>query len=220
MSDDITHPASTAIESRVRQRLMNKAVSYLGRYSASEAKLMEVLARFAKRKLLAEKLAGISPADTSPPDANLPDMRPHIAYVAERCKALGYIDDSSFAKNKWRAGLRAGKSPRHLAQKLRHIGVNSDVITALLKGPEDTDDTEDHTDTNEHIELRAAIICARKRRLDPFAATAPSEFPLRQKQLARLVRAGFSLNIARQVLDFESREAAEDWLFANPAVEN
>ncbi len=36
---------------RAEQRLMNKAVHYLGRYSASRQRLREVLQRFAMRKL-------------------------------------------------------------------------------------------------------------------------------------------------------------------------
>ncbi len=43
---------------KTETRLMNKAVHYLGRYSASEQRLREVLSRFATRKL-----ADIEPAE-------------------------------------------------------------------------------------------------------------------------------------------------------------
>ena len=51
---------------------------------------------------------------------------------------------------------------------------------------------------------------ARKRRFGPFGAGTPDP-RLREKQIAAMLRAGHSLDIARQMVDAASPEAAEEW---------
>ncbi|MEC8642471.1 MAG: RecX family transcriptional regulator, partial [Pseudomonadota bacterium] len=57
-------------------------------------------------------------------------------------------------------------------------------------------------------ELAAALRHAARRRLGPYA-TRPGDEATRQRHLASLARAGFTLGIARQVLDLEDVAAAE-----------
>ena len=52
----------TQDRSRAEQRLMNKAVHYLGRYIASQQRLREVLRRFAMRKLESHDAAELARA--------------------------------------------------------------------------------------------------------------------------------------------------------------
>ena len=182
MSDN----ADTATTEKIRKRLKNKALHYLERYASTEAKLAETLKRFAIRKLSQYSAA---------------DIEPHIAYTVSQCVSLGYIDDEAFAQTKWDSGLRSGRSPQWLAQKLRLAGIHNDIISALREAEAEDPDSE----------LRAAIISARKRRIGPFARVIPTEFADKQKHMARLVRAGFSLSIARHVMAFESPDAAEDY---------
>ena len=182
MSDNI----ETAAAQKIRQRLMNKAVHYLGRYASTKAKLADVLKRFATRKL-----------GHFPPD----ELAPHITYTVNRCAELGYVDDTAFAKAKWQAGLRSGKAPQMLAQKLKIAGVDETVIKDLIEAESHIADSE----------LQAAIISARKRRIGPFARVRPTEFSEKQKHMARLVRAGFSLSVAKQVISFETEEEAENY---------
>ena len=70
----------TTDRSRAEQRLMNKAVHYLGRYSASRQRLREVLQRFAMRKLEAHEEAEVARA---------------IDAVLDDCIRLGYVDDAA-----------------------------------------------------------------------------------------------------------------------------
>lgn len=187
MTSDIPDPPKTTSAEKIRRRLRNKALHYLERYSSTEAKLTEILKRFAARKI-----TGYSDEEVAP----------HIHHIVRHYADLGYIDDRAFAETKWQAGLRNGRSPQMLAQKLRLAGVHGDIIEALRVQDAERPDTE----------LRAAIISARKRRIGPFAKNPPTEYAEIQKQLARLVRAGFSLSVARTVMNFETVEAAEDIL--------
>ena len=193
MTDDITNAVQAAAAEKIRRRLRNKALHYLERYSSTEAKLTDILQRFAMRKI-----TGYSTSEVAP----------HIHHVVSQCVTLGYIDDRAFAESKWQAGLRNGRSPQMLAQKLKLAGVNDDIIHALRTQDAESADTE----------LHAAIISARKRRIGPFAKTPPADYAEFQKQLARLVRAGFSLSVARTVMNFETAEAAEDVLHGKSAA--
>ncbi len=97
----------TDSRSPAERRLMNKAVHYLGRYTASQQRLREVLVRFAERKL------GAHDADD-------------VAVARERvigdCVRLGYVDDAAFALSHARGKRRAGRSgiaiSGHLASML------------------------------------------------------------------------------------------------------
>ena len=193
MTDDITNAVQAAAAEKIRRRLRNKALHYLERYSSTEAKLTEILKRFAARKI-----TGYSDEEVAP----------HIHHIVRHYADLGYIDDRAFAESKWQAGLRNGRSPQMLAQKLKHAGVNDDIIQALRTQGAETADTE----------LHAAIISARKRRIGPFAKTPPADYAEFQKQMARLVRAGFSLSVARTVMNFETGEAAEEVLHGKSSV--
>ena len=85
----------TTDRSRAEQRLMNKAVHYLGRYSASRQRLREVLQRFAMRKLEAHEEAEVARA---------------IDAVLDDCIRLGYVDDAAFALSRARNKRRNGGS--------------------------------------------------------------------------------------------------------------
>ena len=58
-------------------------------------------------------------------------------------------------------------------------------------------------------ELVAALRHASRRRLGPYARTPVTEPKDRQRQLASFARAGFSLAMARQVMDLDSAEDAD-----------
>ena len=81
----------TDSRSPAERRLMNKAVHYLGHYTASQQRLREVLVRFAERKL----------------DAHDAD---EVAVARERvisdCVRLGYVDDAAFALSQARSKRR------------------------------------------------------------------------------------------------------------------
>jgi regulatory protein len=108
------------------------------------------------------------------------------ATIAERFAALGYIDDRSYGAARAGAMARRGLGARRVAGALRAAGVAGEDAEALA--PDIADSA-----------VPAAIAFARRKRLGPFASTAPDR-PLRDKQLAAMVRAGHGFDLARQIL--------------------
>jgi regulatory protein len=63
---------------------------------------------------------------------------------------------------------------------------------------------------DEEAARRAALTLARKRRFGPFA-TEPLDKPLREKQIAAMLRAGHTLDNAREIVDAANVAEAERW---------
>lgn len=185
-ADDDTPFDPSALERPAAQRrLMNKAVHYLGRYSASQQRLREVLGRFATRKL------GHFEAE---------EIRDAIAVVIADCVRLGYVDDAAFAVSQARSKRRGGRSALAIRRSLQQHAIDDELVAeALGRADEDLSDGE----------LAAALRHAERRRLGPFH-NGEVDDAKRQRHLASLARAGFSLGIARQIMDLEDRDAAEN----------
>ena len=167
-----------------KRRLMNKAVHYLGHYTASRQRLREVLRRFAARKLDTHDGAEVARA---------------IDSVITDCVRLGYVDDTAFALSRARSKRRGGRSALAIRRSLQEHSIDPDLVdTALAAADEDTTDGE----------LAAALRHAARRRLGPYATRA-CDAATRQRHLASLARAGFTLGIARQVMDLEDVDAAD-----------
>jgi regulatory protein len=103
-----------------------------------------------------------------------------IEQVVERMVRAGYVDDRHLAESKRAALQRQGKSTRVIRLKLRAKGVPAEVIAAT-------------TQISAQEELEAAAVLARKKRLGVDPAR-------RQRDLATLVRGGFSYDVARRAL--------------------
>ena len=166
-------------------RLMNKAVHYLGRYSASEQRLREVLSRFATRKL-----ADIDPAEVAGA----------MTRVVKKCQHLGYVDDVAFAASQARSQRRQGKSTMAIRQRLRQHALDDTAIAMALQAAD-----ANHQDA----ELAAAIHFARRRRLGPFFQGVADE-RTRHRHLGSLARAGFSMTICRAILDTNGIDDLEE----------
>ena len=134
----------TTDRSRAEQRLMNKAVHYLGRYSASRQRLREVLQRFAMRKLEAHEEAEVASA---------------IDAVLDDCIRLGYVDDAAFALSRARSKRRSGGSALAIRRSLAEHAIGRDLADeALAAADESTSDGE----------LAAALRLAARRRIGPY----------------------------------------------------
>ena len=180
--------ASSLERPAVQRRLMNKAVHYLGRYSASQQRLREVLGRFALRKL-----GHFEP----------PDIQDAISIVVADCVRLGYVDDTAFAMSQARSKRRSGKSALAIRRGLQQHAIDEELVAeALGRADEDLRDGE----------LGAALRHAERRRLGPFHRGEMDDAK-RRRHLASLARAGFALGIARQVMELADREAAEELVY-------
>jgi regulatory protein len=102
-----------------RQALDELALSYVGRFATSRAKLLAYLARKLRER-------GWSGDDTPPIEA-----------VADRLVDLRYVDDEAYAAMKSGAMQRRGLGRRRISEALRHDGVSQDV--SARASPDDTE---------------------------------------------------------------------------------
>jgi len=169
---------------RAEQRLMNKAVHYLGRYSSSRQRLREVLRRFARRKLEHFEEQEIARA---------------IEAVITDCVRFGYVDDSAFAMTRARSKRRGGRSALAIRRSLAEHEIDEELVEAALAAADEA---------LADGELAAALRHAARRRIGPYARTRPDD-AARQRHLASLARAGYSFETARQVMACETEAEAE-----------
>lgn len=101
-----------------------------------------------------------------------------IECVIQKMQQLGYVNDARYAENMIRRLSQSGKSTRFIQQKLLSAGIDQQIVENYL-APED--------------ELDRARTFVHKKHLG-------ADY---QKDLAKLARAGFSYEIAQQVLKGE-----------------
>jgi regulatory protein len=122
---------------------------------------------------------------------------PQVERTVERYVELGYVDDEAFARMKSGGLLRRGYGERRVRQALGEAGIGEDLRRQVRpRGGE---------------ARQAALTLARRRRFGPFGAV-PLDKPLREKQIAAMLRAGHPLDSARQIVDAASVAEAEQWV--------
>ncbi|MYD99808.1 MAG: regulatory protein RecX [Alphaproteobacteria bacterium] len=165
-----------------RARLRRAALAYLSRYAAPSAHVRRILRRRLERGAArgAEIRAGEEDIDT----------------VLADLAGMGLIDDRAWAEAQARALRRRGASARALAARLSSRGAPREEIERLLAGEDDA------------AELEAARTLARRRRLGPWRDPV-ERAARREKDLAAMARAGFRLDVARQVIDAEAPPEAD-----------
>jgi regulatory protein len=160
--------------------LRDAALRHLARYSTTRAGLLRVLDRRVDR--WAQTAA--APAEA------VAEARRAVRAAVARLAAAGAVDDAAFAAGRIRALHRAGRSSRAISAHLQAKG----VPTALVDVPDDP-----------ATELAAALLYAGRRRLGPFRS--PPDPDQRQRDLARLARAGFAAATAMRLLHLPPAEA-------------
>ena len=175
-------------------RMMNKAVDYLGRYASSRQKLVQILQRFASRKLT---------------DYDSKDIATAIQQTIDQCSQLGYLDDRKFAVTVARSQRRLGRSQAVIRQRLRQHALCDDIIAhALAEADENTANGD----------LQAAIRFAQRRRLGPFAQRDKTHrqrlepHQWKRRDLGAMARAGFSMTTSKQILDHDDPNTIDDLL--------
>ena len=128
------------------------------------------------------------------------DRRYRIEALLGDLERLGLLDDAAFALGRARSLAAKGRPPRRIAQELAAKGVEPSLIEAALGRL-----AEERGETPAELELDAALAFARRRRLGPFGPPGEAAKP-REKALAAFARAGFTLEIARRVLDARPAE--------------
>lgn len=123
--------------------------------------------------------------------------------LLERLEQQGIMNDAVYASSVARSQRRKGASERAIRAKLASKGLRGPLVDeALANAAEELSEGRDP-------DLVAAAQWARKKRLGPWTRDPEQRQELRQKQLARLGRRGFSWGIASQVIDAELEELEE-----------
>ncbi|PZO01650.1 MAG: RecX family transcriptional regulator [Hyphomicrobiales bacterium] len=162
--------------------LQRAAMYYLERYAAPAAQLRRVLARKVK---ISCRHHGLEAASF---DAMLDE-------VVARCVSSGLVDDVRFAQARAATLQRKGRSARAIAASLSAKGVPRDLAAQA-------------SDVSNEDEMAAALKTARRKRLGPWSRG--DRTATRQKDLAAMARAGFSMTITRVVIDGAGDEEVAD----------
>lgn len=172
------------------QEYLDRAASYyLGRYATSIKNFRRVLHRKLRRKGAYDAFSETV-------------VEGWIDKVVVKYVGLAILDDQAYAVQKARRLHGRGKSRRAIQSWLREKGVGADAAAQALDALR-----EEFPD----IDLAAAILIAKRKRLGPFrrGPSSTGERPdqlVITKELGTLARAGFSYAIARTVIDCDSED--------------
>ena len=165
--------------------LEKAAIHYLERYSSSSENVKAVL----RRKVW--RAARESEVDQD-------EAEQWIGDTVAKLQHAGLLDDRAYADMRVLSLRRSGESARSIRMKLAAKGVDSDTIAAALAQIEQEND-----------DWVAAAAYARRRRLGPYRDPSSRE-ERRQRDLASLARKGFSIEIARAVIEAEDEDALDE----------
>ena len=172
-----------------------KALAYTSRFEATRRGVAQLLER---------KIREQAARRGEDPEEALALVPAAVDGLVER----GFVDDRRAATqwtDRWR---REGRSKAWIRMKLAQKGVPEAIARERLAAGEGEGEGDD--------DLRAAWQTARRRRLGPHCADPGRRRADRERHLAALARRGFSLDVARRVIDAESVEAGEA-MFADDA---
>lgn len=159
-----------------KTRLKNIALYYLERFETSKENLRSVLRRRIDKYAFFDK------------DYNKEQAYLWADEIVEECCNKNFVSDERFAEFKISAYLRTGKPKRYIEQKLKQKGIDNKTIEKVF----------DNTEYNEH---EVALSFAKKKKIGIFRKDLDKRKEFYQKDLATLVRAGFSFDIAKDILD-------------------
>lgn len=175
--------------------LEKAALHYLERFASSEADLRRVLMAKVERSARAH-------ATDRAEGATL------VEALITRLRRSGLLDDRGYAEAKAASLHRRGLSSRAIRHRLAAHGITPELVDHALEtlsdGPAEARD------------LAAAAAYARRRRLGPYRP-AESRSTNRARDLAALGRAGFSYDVARQVIDAADVETLEALAAGGPS---
>ncbi len=174
--------------------LENAALHYLERFASSSANLRRVLMRKVARSAHAH-------------GTDLAEGARMVDDLVARYLRSGLLDDAAYAAQQAASLHRRGTSRFGIRGKLKVKGVDAELIGAALDGLGEEQGGG---------EIAAACALVRRRRLGPYRPPQ-ARAAHRQKDLAALARAGFSLDVARRVLAADDAEAVEALARGEPA---
>jgi len=170
-----------------KDRLNNIALYYLERFDSSVSNLRNVLfRRVNKAKYFHE-------------DMDMGEALLWIEEVVEKMISFGYVDDERFTKNQVERLIAKGNSTKAIKSKLINKGISQDLISKYL---------EHFSEEFNDIDLVAAIKYLRKRRFWIYRPIEKRE-ERKEKDMAALVRNGFSYDIVSKLFSIEDIDELE-----------
>jgi regulatory protein len=173
--------------------LENAGLYYLQRFSSSSENFRRVMMRRVMRSIQHH-------------NTNLEEGAEIVDQLISRFIKMGLLNDLQFAQIRVANLRRRGLSERTIRAKLMErgfpVGVINEGLDFLASDKKDP-------------ELAALIIFSRKRRLGPFRKTLDKRNDFREKDMAKLARAGFNYNMARKVISAQTSEELEEMVENN-----
>ncbi len=158
-------------------RLKNIALYYLDRYESSVDNLRDVL----KKRVYKYKMYF--------PEYDASEAYSWIEEILLQLQECGYLDNKRYANMKIDEYLNAGKPAGYIKNKLKQKGIDENLINSLLE-------------EKDFSPLEMALKFAKKKRIGPFSATEEIRKTNRQKDLAKLIYAGFDYDISAKVINY------------------
>ena len=166
--------------------LKNIALYYLQRYASSSSNLKSVLMRRVYRS-------------SAHHGSSVDEGKALVDELVSQLQDLELLNDRTFAEAQAISMHRRGNSLRAIKMKLYQKGLCKDDIEAAVRALKKE---------FEDVEFIAAAALARRRRLGPYR-DGNLRKELYEKDLASLARAGFSYDIAKQVIETETIQELE-----------
>lgn len=161
--------------------LHNAGLYYLERFAASKKHFKTVMLRKVKRSCMHHT------------EQNYEDCVKMVDDLADKFEKCGLLNDQLYTDSLTSSLRRKGLSRSGIISKMIHKGISKEqTIQALEKL-----DCENHENTEE-AEKAAALKLARKKKIGPFFIGDEQNI---KKSLGVLARAGFSYNIAIEIVN-------------------
>lgn len=171
------------------QSLRNAALRYLDRFATSRENLRQVL----MRRVQTSNYHHETP---------LQDGIDWIDELLNKLTDSKLINDRTYAEMRAGALHRKGTSVKIIRMKLLEKGLSNNDITHAL-------DALEKETQSDNLERDAAIALAKRRRLGPWRLPSRRE-EFKEKDLAAMARAGFSYDLAREIIEAETAEDVEN----------
>ncbi|WP_135081170.1 regulatory protein RecX [Terasakiella sp. SH-1] len=170
------------------QSLRNAALRYLDRFATSRENLRQVLMRRVQKSHYHH-------------NTSLEEASQWIEDLLDKLQDAKFVDDLRYAEGRAGALHRKGTSQRVIRMKLKEKGIREEDINQAL------DALREETDSP-NLERDAAIALAKRRRLGPWRLPEKRK-AMRDKDLAALARAGFSYDLAQDIINASTVEELE-----------
>jgi len=174
----------------VTRRWLDGAIArYLSRYAAPRRHVRRIMQRKMRRSF-----------DAVEQSLDFETATEMLDELLDKYVEQGAIDDERYVRSQVGRLLRRGASTRKIKARMHSRGVDGALVEDVLREERDASEVDP--------ELRAACQYVRRRRIGPCRPEEKRR-ELREKDLGRLARRGFTYRIASTVLDLPDKDAVE-----------